>query len=324
MTENRSQAHSMGELEIIEMILSRLPLQKNLIVPPGDDSAVVHLDNCPMELVLTSDPVIEGTHFSPGTDPASIGHKAAGRVLSDLAAMGAEPKWILLNIAAPETAAIADIAAISESAAALCAQFGAAVAGGDIASSPIISVNAFACGIIPAGSSVTRSGARPGDAVFVTDSLGGSIYGKHLSFTPRVKEGLWLRKHGYPSAMIDITDGLASDLRHILRKSSAGALLDLKAVPVSTVLQSLPPDMRIKHALSDGEDFELLFTVPQSRIKDLISQWQMELSTPISMIGSITSDYDKILYENGSGGYNILTLRGYQHFEDNSTLNNLS
>lgn len=316
MMKTSSQLGHIGELKIIETLLARLPLQNSLIVPPGDDSAVARLDGSEADLVLTSDPVIEGTHFESGTNPSLIGNKAAGRVLSDLAAMGAVPKWILLNIAGPPSTPAEDITSISDAAASLCSTFGAVVAGGDIAVSQSLSVNAFACGFVPKDTAITRKGALPGDLVFVTDSLGGSISGKHLSFIPRVREGIWLRENGFPSAMTDITDGLATDLRHILQSSSAGAVLNLESIPVSDSLASMPFEKMIEHALSDGEDFELLFTVPPSRSKELIERWPKEFETKLSQIGYINDDLGRILHKSASGKYHEIALKGYEHFEN--------
>lgn len=310
-TDNLS---SNGEREIIRGILASLVLGPEVTIPPGDDCAAVAFGSSGEQLLLTSDPVISGVHFNPDTPPAKIGHKAAGRVLSDIAAMGATPRWLLLNLAAPPNTPAPYLTAIMEAAQKLATQFGASIVGGDVAQSSVLSVNAFACGTVASGAPIRRAGACDGDLIFVTGLLGGSRAGKHLDFTPRINEGIWLREMMFASAMIDISDGLATDLRHILEASNAGAAISTGDIPLSNELKSLPAAEAISHALSDGEDFELLFTAPADKVVRLRNDWTSRFDIPLTSIGSITASSGIIMATTADGSTSELHERGFEHF----------
>ncbi len=303
-----------GEREIIREILASLSSTPDVTIPPGDDCAAVTLNSSDAQLLLTSDPVISGIHFEPDTEPTLIGNKAAGRVLSDLAAMGALPRWLLFNLAAPTDTPTAHLTAIMQGAQHLARQFNASIVGGDVAESSVLAVNAFACGTIASGAPVSRAGASNGDTIFVTGSLGGSRTGKHLSFTPRVNEGIWLREHSFASSMIDISDGLASDLRHILEASGVGATIETARIPISDSLSALPEKEAISHALCDGEDFELLFTVPVDKGRALQGEWESEFETRLTSIGTITADDRIITATFSDGSTSELDAKGFEHF----------
>jgi thiamine-monophosphate kinase len=274
-----------GELALIERIAGGLPGRSDVVVGVGDDCAVVG-GGCE-EFVLTTDPVIEGVHFEAGTQGADIGHKAVGRVLSDIAAMGAEPRWVLVNVVAPAETDLAVVDGIYRGMNALAAEFKTAVVGGDVARGPVLELHVFGVGAVPAGKAVLRSGGGAGDKIFVTGALGGSRLGRHLRVEPRVQVGIFLRE--WASAMIDVSDGLSGDLRHLTEMSGVGALLQLDHVPVAEAAKQLEDGVSaLEHALYDGEDFELLFCVPAERVDEFKRSWPFEVS--VTEIGELVAE----------------------------------
>jgi len=309
-----STLKDIGERGIIERLCRRLPSRPEVALGVGDDCAIVRPGATPdCEWLLTSDAVIEGTHFTGGASPAAVGHKAIGRVLSDLAAMGAEPRWALMDLAAPPHEEVRILEGIYEGATALAARHALAIVGGDTARADALAIHVFAVGQAPANKSVRRSGARKGDLVFVTGALGGSRRCRHLAFEPRVQEGIWLRD--WAAALIDVSDGLAADLRHILDQSGVGATLDGSRIPVSADARELndgvPP---LDHALYDGEDFELLFTVRPDHEAALLEAWRSTFTLPCTCIGVMT-DRPGVLECVGRGGaVTVLEEPGFRHF----------
>lgn len=293
-----------GEHEAIRRILPLLGNPAGLTVGAGDDCAVCTLPGTGSDQVFTTDPVIENVHFQSLEKPERIGHKAAGRVLSDIAAMGARPQWLLVNVVAPPELEFQSLEKIYSGITALCSRFGAAVIGGDLARGPCLELHVFGTGLLPVGTALLRSGAKPGDSIFVTGPLGGSIAGKHLDFVPRVEEGLFLRETGLVNAMMDLSDGLATDLRHILRQSSVGAVLDADVVPMVGTLEQ---------ALFDGEDFELLLTAPVESAAQLQSRWSGRFASELPMIGTVT-DETEVLRLKSTGEGRVLDAKAFEHF----------
>ena len=303
-----------GELTMIERITRRLSLAGDVIVGPGEDGAVVRpAASHHQDWVLTSDAVIEGVHFAAGTGPAAIGHKAMARVLSDLAAMGADPAWALVNVVAPAATDTALLDGLAAGAAATAERHGLSIIGGDLAAGPALQLHAFALGSVPRGKALLRSGARPGDAVFVTGALGNSLSGRHLTFEPRIKQGLWLR--GWASALIDLSDGLASDLRHVLGASRVGARIWTELIPKAPDASGTDPTRTaLEHALLDGEDYELLFTVPAGREEAFADAWHESFELTCTLIGEITDLDGRLEFVDDSGSILPIRQTGYEHF----------
>jgi thiamine-monophosphate kinase len=303
-----------GELAAIERLRARLPVRGDIIAGAGDDCAVVRLAaDAPRDLLLTSDPVIEGVHFTSATPLEAVGHKAMGRLLSDIAAMGGEPLWALINVAAPASTPASSIEKIYDGALALGKRHGLAVVGGDMAAGPVLELHAFAVGAVPAGQAVLRSGARPGDRLYVTGCLGGSILGKHCAFEPRIAQGRLLR--GVASAMIDLSDGLATDLRHLADRSGVGAELRLSQIPVADAARQLTGARSpVEHALFDGEDFELLFAVPPDREAALLKTWGAVFELSCTAIGVMTALTGTLECVAEDGRRIPLAHTGFQHF----------
>jgi thiamine-monophosphate kinase len=252
----------------------------------GDDCAVLPLDDR-YDQVLTTDPLIRGIHFTPDTPPEQIGWKAAARVLSDIAAMGADPQYLLINLVAPPDEEFQTLEKIYDGVSNVRKRFGVDLVGGDLAQGPELELHVFGVGRVPKGKALLRSGARPGDRLYVTGPLGGSFdSGKHLNFMPRVSEGRRLRESGVVTAMMDISDGLATDLRHLLKASGVGANLESEKIPMVGTLEQ---------ALFDGEDFELLFTSPEP--------------FDFPMIGKIT-DRPEVLTLDGA----VFDRKAFEHF----------
>ena len=225
----------MGELALLERLCHRLPLRGDVVIGAGDDCAVVRSsqsDQC--DYLLKSDSCIEGVHFVPQTKGELVGNKALGRVLSDIAAMGGEPLWILVDLVAPSKTPVRRIETIYNGMTKLARQFNIAIVGGDVSAGRDLQLHVFGVGRQERGKAVLRSGAKAGEAIFVTGSLGGSLAGKHLKFQPRLREGKWLARGKWATAMIDVSDGLLRDLGHIMRASNIGARLMLNAIPVSS------------------------------------------------------------------------------------------
>jgi len=304
-----------GELAAVERICRNLPGGSDVIQGAGDDCAVVRTEHgAGTDYLLTSDAVIERTHFRPGTSPAAVGRKAVARVLSDIAAMGGEPKWALIDLVAPPETPVGTLDGIYRGAVAIARKYGLAITGGDLARGPVLELHVFAAGCATAGKAILRSGARPGNLIFVTGSLGGSIAGKHISFKPRIAEGQFLRS--WATSMIDVSDGLASDLRHLTDMSKTGALIDARKIPVSRAAKLMNGRKSpLDHALYDGEDFELLFTVPARKVKAFQLAWKKNRFLPCSQIGQMTRKQGIIECTGRNGTVEKLEKTGFQHFK---------
>lgn len=312
----------LGERALIKRLGRLLPQTGSVVVGIGDDCAVVrNVSDKRYDLVLTSDPVIEGVHFAADEKPWLVGRKAAGRVLSDLAAVGAEPLWALVDLVAPADTTLMKLESVYRGLAGMAGRHGLTIAGGDTAGGPLLELHVFAVGRVPHGRAVLRSGARPGDVLFVTGALGGSRAGKHLRFEPRLAQGQWIREHGFATSMIDLSDGLSSDLRRLAEMSGTGALIDPVRIPVShEALKSRGGRSSSSHALYDGEDYELLFTVPVGKTSTFERSWKKKFATiRLSRIGVMTDGKGIVKCTTPDGRHTVLKDGGYEHFIDGNT-----
>jgi thiamine-monophosphate kinase len=260
------------EHSFIRWIRSRLGRRGGkIVVDSGDDAAVVRVGRD--QVLFKTDSVIDGVHFDSRTArPEEIGHKALARCLSDIAAMAGVPTFAIVAMMAPRQSREAYLRRIDLGMEKTARAFGTKIVGGDFAThAGKLAITVALLGETGGLAPVRRSGARPGDAIAVTGPLGGSILGKHLRFRPRVKEARDLHRLGLTS-MIDLSDGLGVDLTHLCEESGVGAALDEARLPVSAAARRLsrrdgkPP---LAHALGDGEDYELLFTLPAAKAKSL-------------------------------------------------------
>ncbi|HEY2082804.1 MAG TPA: thiamine-phosphate kinase [Verrucomicrobiae bacterium] len=309
----------MNEFELIERLTRSLPTNKSVVTGSGDDCAVLDLGLPDKLLLFKTDAIVEGIHFKTAAPPEKIGHKALARCLSDIAAMAGTPTAALITIALPKTFDATFIEAIYAGISALARKYDVAIAGGETTTNPErILISVAMLGLAPRGKAVLRSGAEAGDAIFVTGELGGSLAERHFEFEPRLAEGRWLAEHFAIHAMIDLSDGLAGDLRHILRASRVGAELLTTSIPISRAAKlaskaessAKPP---LLAALTDGEDFELLFTAAAKDAVPLLDAWKKQFpKLALTCIGKITAGEGITLRDKS--GARPLTIHGYEHF----------
>lgn len=309
----------MNELELIRLLTANLPTNDATVIGPGDDCAVLDF-GIPDRLVLfKTDSVVEGIHFTRDAPAEKIGRKALARCLSDVAAMAGQPTAALVTIALPREFDPAFVAAIYTGLNDLARGLGVAIAGGETTTNPErILISIALVGTVARERCILRRGAKPGDAIFVSGTLGGSIEGRHLDFEPRLAEARWLAGKFPPTSMIDISDGLAGDIRHLLEPDKLGAELLKSAIPISRAAKlrtkaestAKPP---LLAALTDGEDFELLFTIPSKAAVSLLDAWKRTFpDVPLSCIGKITSTPGVKLRDKD--GYKPMPAHGYVHF----------
>jgi thiamine-monophosphate kinase len=277
-----------GEDALIQRLIRVVPLDADAAAGPGDDCAVIDLGKGRPLQLLKTDAMVEGVHFLSDAAPRKIGWKAAARVLSDFAAMGGTPDRFLVTIALPGSWPLARIEGIYRGLGECLGRHGGVLAGGETTRVPegsaaVISI--AATGKVERRHLVLRSGGQPGDLVLVTGRLGGSLAGKHLTFTPRLVEAAWLTHHLKPTAMMDLSDGVAKDLPRLAKASGCGFTLDEKAVPRTCGCTA-------QQALGDGEDFELLFTLKPRQWTDSIQDaWREAFpKLPLTVIGTLSAE----------------------------------
>ncbi len=310
----------MNEFELIARLTPLLPINDTTVVGAGDDCAVLDLGLDDRFLLFKTDAVVEGIHFKKTDDPQQIGHKALARCLSDIAAMSGTPTHALVTVALPHDFDAPRVEAVYKGINALASRYQVGVVGGETTTNPermLISISVL--GTVPKQQCLLRSGARPGDAIFVTGELGGSRAGRHLEFEPRLVEARWLAGHFDIHAMIDLSDGLAGDLRHLLQAGNVGGELLSDAVPVSRAAKlkaraessGKPP---LLAALTDGEDFELLFTLAGKDAVRLLDSWKKQFpDLRLTCIGRITAEPG--LRIRDKKGAHPLAAHGYVHFQ---------
>ncbi|MBM3846687.1 MAG: thiamine-monophosphate kinase [Verrucomicrobia bacterium] len=309
----------MKEFDLIRLLVSNVPTNRAVRVGPGDDCAVLDLGVPEKEFLFKTDAVVEGIHFVREAGAEAIGRKALARCLSDIAAMAGTPIAALVTLAMPENCAPSFIEAIYAGMELLAKQHDVAIAGGETVRNPerlILSISLL--GSVSRGQAVLRSGAGEGDAIFVTGELGGSIDGHHLSFEPRLEEARWLAENFRPSAMLDLSDGLAGDLRHLLAPGRLGAEILASALPIRKAARIRSKEGRTDKspliaALTDGEDYELLFTQKPGKAVALLDRWKEVFPrTPLSCVGKIRKASGLLIRDKS--GVRELKDYGYDHF----------
>jgi len=275
----------LGEDPLIERLISLVPHSPDPLAGPGDDCAVIDPGPfSPTLLLLKTDALVAHIHYLPESPPQAVGWKAAARVISDFAAMGGSPEHFLVTLALPAATEVAWVEGVYRGLSAAMVKYGGTLAGGETTRVPAGSaavISIAATGSVVRGNLVLRSTGQPGQVLLVTGTLGGSIHGKHLNFTPRLAEAAWLVAHHKPAAMMDLSDGLAKDLPRLAMASACGFLLDETALP-------LTPGCSAKDAISDGEDYELLFAIQPEQVAGLLADWAMAFpELPLSVIGQL-------------------------------------
>jgi thiamine-monophosphate kinase len=308
----------MNEFELIAKLTHSLPTNQSVVTGAGDDCAVLDLGVADNLFLFKTDAVVEGIHFTKETPPEKIGRKALARCLSDIAAMAGTPQHALVTLGLPRDFDATFVEKIYAGLNEIAHEHGVAIVGGETTTNPVILINIALLGFAQRGKCVLRSGAEVGDAIFVTGELGGSLAGRHLDFEPRLAEARWLAENFSLHAMIDLSDGLAGDLKHILTASKVGAELLTTAVPISRAakLAGKAGDAAkpaLLAALTDGEDFELLFTVAAKDAVSLLDTWRKNFpKTKLTIIGKITAGSGLALRD--ARGVRPFTGHGYVHF----------
>ncbi|MDA0991139.1 MAG: thiamine-phosphate kinase [Verrucomicrobia bacterium] len=307
----------LGERAIVERIRKAMPTRGDVACGIGDDCAILHVDEAPgLDWLLTADAIQEQIHFAKDTNPLAIGHKALCRALSDIAAMGGEPRWALVDLTAPGDRSIELVDGIIAGLSAAAERYDCAIVGGDTARGDVLSLHVFVVGSAPHAKAVRRSGAQPGDVLFVTGDLGGSQNGHHLTFAPRLREGQWLRD--WATAMIDISDGLSIESHHLAKASGVGLNIHAWVMPIAEAASSANDAISpLDHALSDGEDFELLFTVPEERAADMQKIWNRTFDCRCTPIGMVREPEQNITIQPSPNDEPTALLpTGYEHFKN--------
>ena len=327
-----------GEQAIIERITRRLDTPAWVEVGPGDDAAVVKPPRGRRE-VLTTDALVDGVHFDQAFVPAdAIGHRALAVNFSDLAAMGAEPRAVLLSLALPATMRVAALDGLLEGFLRHAAAHHATLVGGNVTQTPgPLVINVTAIGTVRPRRALERSGARPGDEIYVTGTVGDAATGlamlrasapgpaqaptaesactlRYLRPEPRVRAGLQLSHHGAASSCVDLSDGLADGLRQLARASGVGVEIDAGALPVSDEARAWHAAAGtdwLATALGGGDDYELLFTVRPRHRGRLRGARRRIGDLPITRIGVVTRGAD-LLVRDASGGRAL--PHGFEHF----------
>lgn len=308
----------MNEFELIARLTKSLPTNENVLVGAGDDCAVLDFGLSEKLFLFKTDAIVEEIHFIKDTPPEKIGRKALARCLSDIAAMAGTPTAALVTIGLPENSEPEFVGKIYDGLNVLAEKFGVAIVGGETTTNPErILISIALLGTVERGKQILRSGAKTGDAIFVTGELGGSLAEKHLEFKPRIVEANWLAEKFSVHAMIDLSDGLAGDLRHILKASGVGAELLKTAIPISRAAklaaQKSSTKPAIAAALTDGEDFELLFTVASKDAVKLLDAWKKKFPRlKLSCVGKIVAGEGITIRDKG--GSHKLNANGYVHF----------
>jgi thiamine-monophosphate kinase len=288
--------NEIGEDAIIEKITRDLRFDERVEIGPGDDCAVVRFG--PDLQLLKTDCVVEGIHFLPETPTRAVGWKALCRTVSDIAAMGGEPLDAVITVAVSSDRRLDWLTDLYAGLNQAAAKYGVNLVGGEVSRSPgpaFISV--ALTGQVEKQRLVTRAGGQIGDRLYVTGQLGGSLQGKHLTFEPRLPESRWLTQNFRLHAMMDLSDGLGSDLPRLAKASGTGFEIDFSALPRNEGCTA-------EQALTDGEDYELLFAVGDKTGPRLEADWKRAFpELALTCIGRLTE----------RDGHS-LNQAGYDHF----------
>ena len=274
----------LGEDRLIAQLVARLKTRKSVVAGPGDDCAVVRTPNDARFLLLKTDCLVERVHFRPNDSPAALGWKAMARTLSDFAAMSGLPQFALVTLIAPAEREARWAKEIYRGLLRAADRFDVTIVGGETSGTTgpaVISVSAI--GSVEKDRWVSRRGGKPGDALFVTGRLGGSTRRKHLNFIPRIVEARWLTANFHLHAMMDLSDGLGADLPRMAAASGVGFQIEPSALPRNRACS-------IEQAISDGEDYELLFALSPNDSAPLQRKWAKKFpDLPLTRIGSFIS-----------------------------------
>ncbi|MDD5692170.1 MAG: thiamine-phosphate kinase [Candidatus Omnitrophica bacterium] len=292
-----------GEFGLIKRFRDKIKTDNSVVKGSGDDCAVLKLDKDNYQL-FTCDMIIEGVDFKKTVDPALVGRKALAISISDISACAGIPRHAVVSLGLPLAMPVSRVDRLAKGLFSLAKKYRINIVGGDISSADKLIIDVSMLGVVEKKNLCLRSGAKTGDIIMVTGSLGGSIKGKHLKFEPRLKEARYLVNNFKINSMIDISDGLLQDLSHILEQSSAGAVMYEKLIPLSREARG------VDDALSSGEEFELLLTASRDQANRIIKSSKYRF-TPIGEIMPKAFGLRTINYKNE---YSRIKSRGFKHF----------
>jgi thiamine-monophosphate kinase len=293
----------LGEFGLIERFKKSIKTDASVLKGIGDDCAVLKFNKKNYQL-FTCDMLVEGVDFTLKEKPYLIGRKSIAVSISDIAACAGLPRYCLVSLGIPTKTSVEFIDQILKGMLAIARQYKINLAGGDLSRSEKLIIDVSMLGNVEKKNLVLRSGAQRGDIIFVTGTLGGSIRGKHLRFIPRVKAARFLVENFKINSMIDISDGLAGDLGHILEESRVGAVIYEELIPLSKEAKSL------EDALYSGEDFELLFTLKPKEAKKIYHR----RLTDFKPIGEISERKYGFRLIDKKGSTKIIIPKGFRHF----------
>jgi thiamine-monophosphate kinase len=291
----------LGEDRLLQELLPSLSIRPDVLAGAGDDCALVKSPGGKDLLVLKTDCVVEKIHFQPSADARAVGWKAMMRPLSDFAAVSAVPRFALVTLIVPATRSTSWVKKLYRGLESAAARFDVSIVGGETSSTrgPVV-ISISVAGFVEKKRWVSRRGGKTGDDLFVTGKLGGSIRGKHLRFLPRIDESRWLTKNFSIHAMMDLSDGLGADLPRLARAGKVGFKIDMENLPLN-------PGATTDNAISDGEDYELLFAISPRQRDRLEKAWRRKFpKLPLTRIGRLhqTSNLKPQTFP-----------RGYVHFQ---------
>jgi len=292
-----------GEFALIERFRKSIKTDNSVIKGSGDDCAVLSFDKNNY-LLFTCDMLVEGVDFTAKDDPYLVGRKSIAVSLSDIAACAGIPRYCVISLGLPKNTALKFAGSLFKGMLDIARKYKVNIVGGDLSRADKVIIDVSMLGRVEKNRLVLRSGAKQGDIIFVSGGLGGSIRSKHLKFIPRLKEARFLAENFKLNSMIDVSDGLAQDLAHILKQSKAGAAIYQDLIPLSSDARNL------KDALCSGEDFELLFTLSRKEAKRLLAKDKGRFIA----IGSIMPQKYGLRLIDGKGREKKISPRGFSHF----------
>lgn len=296
-----------GEFGLIERFRKMIKTSSSVIVGSGDDCAVLKWDKRNYQL-FTTDMIVEGIDFKRNENLKLVGRKSLAISISDIAACAGLPTHAVVALGLPKRMQVSRVDLLVKGIIGLAKKFKVNIVGGDISASDKLVINVSMLGTVEKDKLCLRSGARIGDIIMVSGSFGGSIKGKHLKFSPRLKEARFLVDNFKVNAMIDVSDGLVQDLGHILEQSSVGAVLYESLVPLS------PEAKGIEEALCSGEEFELLFSASREEANKIIKSSRYRFK----VVGEIMPKSFGLRLINLKNNYSQLNrlkaCKGYRHF----------
>ena len=291
----------LGEDRLLNQLLPHLPVRKSVVARAGDDCAVVKRPGSRNFLVLKTDCIVEGVHFTPEAKALDVGWKAMMRPLSDFAATSAVPQFALITLIATERTESNWVNKLYRGLGKAAERFMVSIVGGETSSTPgPVAISISVVGFVEKNRWVSRRGGKGGDDLFVTGRLGGATKEKHLQFIPRIVESRWLTQNFSIHAMMDLSDGLGVDLPRLARASKVGFKIDIESLPLSR-------GVKIDNAISEGEDYELLFAISPRDSDRLQQRWRTKFpKLPLTRIGSLNPQ---------SAICNPQLRGGYVHFQ---------